>query len=76
MGWETLLRQANLRVIYDILVDFQLYGPKTKIVQKQRHSTFFTTYREEFLTKVLGNTISTLEERHAVDRCSYTKRPP
>jgi hypothetical protein len=76
MGGEALLRQGNLRVSHDSFVDFQLGVPKIKIVQKQWHSNFFATYWDEFLTRVLRNPISTLEERHAVDCCSYTKRPP
>jgi hypothetical protein len=76
MGGEAPLRGANLRDSHDFSRDFLLDKPKIKIVQKQWHSTFFAGYQEEFLTNVLRNPISPGEERHAVDRCSYTKRPP
>jgi hypothetical protein len=76
MGWEALLRQGNLRTFHGIFRDFLLKVSKIKTVQKQWHSAFFATYRGQFLTNVLRNPISVMEERHVADRCSYTKRPP
>jgi hypothetical protein len=76
MGGEALLRQGILHAFHKIIGDFLLGVPKIKTVRKQGHSAFFATYRGEFLTNVLRNPISVVEERHAADRCSYTKRPP